>query len=70
MVSVRRAERCFERLHGVTWSQRRQSLVANLTFMTAFLRLSMAGVQLILVLPAGQVARTGLNLRIAPDDAL
>jgi hypothetical protein len=56
MVSVRRGERFCERLHGVTWAQRRPSVLANLTFMTGFSRLAMAGVQLILVWPAGQVA--------------
>jgi hypothetical protein len=56
MVSVRRGARFFDRMHGVTWSQRRQSWLDNLTFMTGCSRLSMAGVQLILLLPAGQVA--------------
>jgi hypothetical protein len=45
MVSVRRGERFFDRMHGVTWSQRRKSWLENLTFMTGFSRLSMAGVQ-------------------------
>jgi hypothetical protein len=57
MVSVRRGERFFDRMHCVMWWQCRQSLLENLTLMTGFSRLSMAGVQLILVCLARRTSR-------------
>ena len=56
MVSVRRGARFFERVHWGKHGQDRQSLLENFILMTSLVRWSIAGVQLMLVFPAGQVA--------------
>ena len=45
-----------ERVQFSQRAQAWQSVVANLILITGFLNLSMAGVQLLLVLPIGQIA--------------
>ena len=61
-VSVRRGRSARDRVHNSRQGQRRQSRVENLILMTWLRRLSTAGVQLILVRPAGQVARSSSQL--------
>ena len=58
IVIVRRAYFFFERMQRWRLAQARQSWLENLTLMTWLVRLSTAGVQLMPVFPAGQVARS------------
>ena len=55
-VMVRRGDALRDRMQSARWGQGPQSFVENLILMTWLRRLSMAGVQLMLVRPAGQVA--------------
>jgi hypothetical protein len=56
MVMVRRLYFFSERIQWTWRGQRPQSLVENLILITSLVRLSMAGVQLILRCPSGQIA--------------
>lgn len=56
MVTVLRLYFFTERMHRSLLGQGMQSLMENLIFMTWLYLLSMAGVQLMLCLPSGQVA--------------
>jgi hypothetical protein len=65
-VMVRRGDALRERMHWAWWGQGPQSFVENLILTTWLRRLSTAGVQLMLVRPAGQVACSSSQLMVNP----